>query len=135
MEPYRRVGPSTFVAWGATAGELFENAASAAFSLVADPATLAPTYSHPLVAPGDTVDELLVAWLDELIAVSAAVDIVPCYFVVDRLEEGGVQGSFAGLPGREVRVADRLIGLAVRPSVVEVPEGFWTEVGFAVEPL
>ena len=131
MEPFRQVGPDAFIATGSTLPELFEHAASAGFSLVADPGTLTPTYSWPVVAPGDTIDELLANWIGELALVSREEGIVPCFFVVDRLEEGGVQGSLSGLPDGEVDTNGRLYGLvAPMPSVVTVPDGFWAELRF-----
>ncbi|NNK92705.1 MAG: hypothetical protein HKO87_09760 [Acidimicrobiia bacterium] len=131
MDAYRQIGPAAFVATGSTLPELFEHAASAGFSLVADPADLTPTYPWPVVAPGDTMDELLTNWIDELALVAQEEGIVPCFFVVDRLEEGGVQGSLSGLPDAEVETNGRIHGVSIaEPSIVSVPNGYWVELEF-----
>ncbi|MBT8213538.1 MAG: archease [Acidimicrobiia bacterium] len=131
MDAYRQIAPTVFVAFGVTLPELFEHAASAGFSLVADPATITPTYSWPVVAPGDTMDELLVNWIGELALVAHEEGIVPSFFVVDRLEEGGVQGSLSGLPRDQVDRDGALHGsIDPKPSIVVVPDGFWAEVHF-----
>ena len=83
---------------GATLPELFESAAYAVFDLSYDLRLMSPTYSRPLVAPGDDRRRLLVNWLNELIAESERSGIAFCLFMVDRLEEGGVQGSASGMP-------------------------------------
>lgn len=61
--------------------------------------------------------------------------LVWSYFVVDRLEEGGVQGSAAGLPEGEVeRTGPRAVGLAEIPSsFVAIPDGWWVELLFELE--
>jgi len=123
------------VVWGPTLPELFENAGWAIFLEGHDLNDVAPTYSRPIVAPGDTIDELLLNWLDELIFVSQSERLVWSYFVVDRLEEGGVQGSASGLPiDQVVRTGPRAVSLDLAPSgLVEVPDGWWIEFRIVVE--
>lgn len=122
---------------GATESELFEVAAAAMFSLGFEIAGVPPRHSRPLVAPGDRIEELLVNWLEELLVLSHEEQIVFSYFTVDRLEEGGVQGSAAGMPiDQVVRSPRQVDGVdeARPPIVVEVPDGFWVEVAFVVGP-
>jgi hypothetical protein len=78
------------------------------------------------------VEDLLAAWLEELAALSRTEGLALCYFTVDRLEEGGVQGSAAGMPSRGVaRRAPGVDGLAADPlTVVEIPTGWWVRLGF-----
>lgn len=137
MRPYRRVAsdPPVVVAWGTSVPELFENAGLAVFVEGHDLTGVSPTYSRPIVAPGDTFEELLVNWLDELIFVSRAERLVWSYFVVDRLEEGGVQGSASGLPvDQVVRTGPRAESVGLAPSgLVEVPDGWWVELRIDLE--
>jgi protein archease len=92
-----------------TLPELFEDAAFAVFDLSYDLSQVPPTYSRPLVAPGDDRRHLLVNWLKELIAESDRSGIAFCSFAVDRLEDGGVQGSASGMPLTEtVRRPERV---------------------------
>jgi SHS2 domain-containing protein len=92
-------GPAVVVTvFGATLPELFESAAHAVFDLSYDLRGVAPTYSRPVVAPGDDGRGLLVNWLNELLAESDRSGLAFALFMVDRLEEGGVQGSASGMP-------------------------------------
>lgn len=137
MRSFRRIAgdPPTYIVGGATREELFENAGLAVFSEGWYLEGVPPTYSRPVVAPGDTYEELLHNWIDELLFVARKAGLVWVYFTVDRLEEGGVQGSAAGMPadavpGRSQRVT------GVRRSgagLVEVPEGWWVELQIEVE--
>jgi SHS2 domain-containing protein len=89
-----------------------------------------------MVAPGDTLDELLVNWVEELLHLSREEGLALSYFVVDRLEPGGVQGSAAGLPTHEVEQLGRVPVRVVGPAspVVSIPEGFWADLTVELEP-
>ena len=71
-------------------------------------------------------------WLDELLFVGEREEIVWSSFVVDRLEEGGVQGSASGMPRRDVAGRSRMItGVADHPhALVPLPDGWWVELVF-----
>lgn len=116
-----------FVAFGDTLPQLFENAGVAAFATSFPVDDIPPTYSRPLVAPGDTWEELLANWIEELLAMARIEDLAVSYVTVDRLEEGGVQGSGAGMPrsavarlGPDAHEVDRS-----EIRLVEIPEGWW----------
>ncbi len=122
------------IAFGATPAEVFENAAFGMFDLMFE-FTPGPTRRDvPVVAAGDTVEELLVAWLQELLFLSEIHDVAFDYFTVDRLEEGGVQGSAGGTSTHSTP----LIGAPIKAvtyhdlAVVEVPGGWWARVVFDV---
>ena len=138
MKPYERLpgDPPTLRVYGATLGELFEEAAYAVFDQGHRLNEIPGTYSRPVIAAGDTATELLVAWIDELLAMSRAESIIPSYFVVDRLEEGGVQGSAAGLPASDApRRGPRVTGLqSPLPEPVAIPDGWWTDLAVDLEP-
>ena len=128
--------PPTLRVYGATREELFEEAAYAVFDLGYRLEDIPATYSRPAIAAGDTFEALLASWLEELLALAEAEDLVPSYFVVDRLEEGGVQGSAAGLPQREApRRGRAATGLGrPLPELVEIPDGWWADVVVDLEP-
>ena len=138
MNRYRqlRVDPPRVLAFGASHQELFENAGYAMFDQAYEIAAVPPRYSRPIVGPGDTLEELLISWLDELLFVSEQERLVWSSFAVDRLEEGGVQGSASGMPIDDVGVRPMMItGLAEVPVVpVPVPNGWWVELAFATVP-
>lgn len=127
--------PPTYIVGGATREELFENTGYAVFAEGWHLAGVKPTYSRPVVAPGDTYEELLCNWIDELLYVAEQTGLVWAYFVVDRLEEGGVQGSAAGMPAGSVQRRDRRVnGLrGVGGGLVSVPDGWWVEVELDVD--
>lgn len=116
--------------------ELFERAGWAMFDLGFDLASVTPRHSWPVVAVGDTIGELLGDWLEQLRIVAVEHDLVFSYFVVDRLEEGGVQGSAAGLPRAEViRRARSVSGIAGRvPEPTDGPAGWSVDLAFRTEP-
>ena len=125
---------TAILAYGLTMFELFENAAFGMFDLMFDLGTVGGGRDVPVMAAGDTPEELLVAWLGELLYEAESAGLAFRTFTVDRLEEGGVQGSASGAP---------VEGLALRGppikavtyhdlAVVEVPDGWWARVVFDV---
>lgn len=122
------------IAYGSTLPELFENAAFGMFDLIFDLGVLRPRRDVPVVAAGDTPEDLLVAWLEELLFVLETRDLVPASFVVDRLEEGGVQGAAACVPVAEAELRGPPIKAVTYHdlAVVEIPDGWWARVIFDV---
>lgn len=138
MKPFAEIGRSgdrvTMRAFGATRYELVENASMAMFSIGRDLASIAPTYSRPLVAPGDTFVELLENWLDELLLLAIEEGIVWSQTTIDRMEVGGVQGSASGQYRPDVaRHGPIAVGVAAVAPVVEIPDGYWVELTFGVD--
>lgn len=118
-------------AFGATRYELVEHVSMAMFSVGRDLAAIAPTYSRPLVAPGDTMAELVRSWLEELLLLARESGIVWSQATVDRLEAGGVQGSASGQYADSVTPAGPIVvGVHSVASPVEVPDGYWMDVTF-----
>ena len=122
------------IAYGATLNELFEHAAYGMFDLMADLETIPSPHSRPIIAPGDTVEELLVNWLSELLAESEIRGILFSAFAVDRLEEGGLQGSAGGLPFDDIELRGAPIKAVTWHdlAVVEIPDGWWARLVFDV---
>ena len=116
--------------------ELFERAGRAMFDLGFDLSTVVPRHSRPVVAVGDTIGELLADWLDQLRLIAVEYDLVFSYFVVDRLEEGGIQGSAGGVPRQDVvRRAREVSGLAGPiPQPRDGPEGWSVDLAFQTMP-
>lgn len=138
MMRYRSLGgdPLRVLAFGPTRGELFENAAFAMYDQGFDIAPVPPRYSRPIVSPGDTHVELLANWLDELLFLGRQEGLVWSSFAVDRLEEGGIQGSASGMPEAEVEARSVAVaGLAGLPGeLVRIPDGWWVELAFEMIP-
>lgn len=120
------------IAYGVTPQELFEHAGWGMFDMMFDLRGVDPVRDVPVMAAGDTCEDLLIGWLTELLGLAHHHDLAFCYFTVDRLEEGGVQGSAGGVPaaslemtGWNVQAIDRS-GLAV----VENPATWWARLLF-----
>ena len=122
------------VAYGITPEELFENAAWGMFDLMFDLAQLEPVRDVPVVAAGDAVEELLVNWLSELLFHAEILDLALCYFTVDRLEEGGVQGSAGGTPVADVALRGPPIKAVTyhELTVMENLDRWWARIIFDV---
>lgn len=119
---------------GATRLELVEHASAAMFSIGWDLAAIPPTYSRPLVAPGDTLIELIGGWLEELLAVGKEEGIVWSQATVDRLEVGGVQGSAAGQYRADLtRLGPVAVGVGSVGPMVEIPDGYWIDLEFETD--
>ena len=121
-------------AYGVTSHELFENAGWGMFDLMFRLDEMSAVRDVPVMAAGDSYEELLFNWLSELLYHSEALDLAFCYFTVDRLEEGGVQGSAGGVPTDSVELRGPPIKAVTYHdlAVVENPETWWARVIFDV---
>jgi SHS2 domain-containing protein len=125
---------AAIVAYGATLEDLFEHTAFGMFDITFDLTDATGAMSRPVVGAGDTVEDLLVAWLSGLLAEAEIHGLAFSTFAVDRLEEGGVQGSAGGDPVAGLE----LIGAPIKAvtyhdlAVIEIPDGWWARVVFDV---
>jgi SHS2 domain-containing protein len=118
-------------ATGRDLAELFENAAAGMFEIMADTGSLAPGESVKVeVAPGaPAADELLVAWLEELIFISETRALLFQYAEVERAGDGRVSGTVFGesLDVNRGAVRDEVKAVTYHQlRVEELPEGGWT---------
>ena len=133
-QPLDHTADTGVVAYGVTVHELFENAGWGMFDLMFDLTDLDPIRDVPIIAAGDSFEELLVNWLSELLFAAEALDLAFCYFVVDRLEEGGVKGAAGGVPASGLELHGPPIKAVTYHdlAVVENPESWWARVVFDV---
>lgn len=96
MQRYEVETPGQIVAYGATLPDLFEHAAYGIFDHLFQLEDRVPQRDVPVMAIGDSVDDLLSDWLTQVLAAAEEHDLMPTCFVVDRLEMGGVQGALGG---------------------------------------
>ncbi|MBI3548825.1 MAG: archease [Elusimicrobia bacterium] len=115
---------------GSTWSEFYLNAARglrAAYGPEGTPATLEP---RRIEASGDSAEETLVAWLNELIFVVAAERWFPEEIRIERAEETAVAAEARGGPmgsgeGRAVRVVGEIKSATFSDlSIVRGPDGF-----------
>lgn len=74
--------------YGSTLPELFENAALAMFSVMVDLDTVPCTETRTISLAAPSLEDLLVAWLDELIFLFETEHLVFCRFAVKQFTSG-----------------------------------------------
>ena len=82
--------------YGGSLSELFENAAFAMFSLMADLEGLSPKESVNIQAEGPDSEGLLISWLNEVLYVSYIKQILFSEFSVKKMEKGKLQAVARG---------------------------------------
>jgi SHS2 domain-containing protein len=112
-------------AWAPDQAALFEECAAAMFALVYRHAKPPPKPDIPVEASGDTTEELLVAWLSELLYIAEVDDLVLCGVVVDTLQPGAVQGRTAGVPGSGVALSGPPIKAVTYHGLEVAHDGSW----------
>jgi SHS2 domain-containing protein len=122
------------VVYGDTLADLFENVGYAMFDLMFDLRAVPGGRDVPVIAGGDLWEDLLVEWLSELLAQAESRRLAFSGFTVDRIEEGGVQGSASGSPmdGLELRGPPIKAVTYHDLAVVETPDVWWARVIFDV---
>ena len=76
--------------------ELFENAAFALFDTLADLEGLKPSIDEAVKVEGDTPEDLLVAWLDELLYIFYTKDIIFSEFRIEELSDKKLTARASG---------------------------------------
>lgn len=82
--------------WAPELRALFEQAAAAFVELMVDPATVRPAQGRAVEVAGETHEELLVAWLSEVLFAFDADGFAPARAAVERLGEGRLRGRLWG---------------------------------------
>ena len=78
--------------------ELFENAAFGMFDCIADLEGLKTSVEEIVEADGETIEELLVAWLDELLYRFCTEEIIFSKFQIEALSENRIRAKVFGRP-------------------------------------
>ena len=82
--------------WGPDLASLFEQAANGFIGLMLDPARVAQESERALAADGEGPEELLVAWLEEILFAFEAKGFAPALARVESLRDGRVEGRLSG---------------------------------------
>jgi len=85
-------------AFGKDLKELFENAAFAMFDIIADLEGMSGETTETLEVKAANHEELLVAWLDELLYIFYTKQLIFYKFNIELLEEGSLRASVVGRP-------------------------------------
>lgn len=124
------------IAFGSTREELFENAAYGLFDLMYGLESLAPEEGRTrrVTVEADGPEELLVAWLGELLFLSESEERAWCRFSIDRLVDDRLEARVAGAPFSEVELAGPPVKAITYHDleVAETDEGWRARVVFDV---
>jgi SHS2 domain-containing protein len=116
-----------FLARGATAAELFANAARALMSIAAGPASIAPVENREVEVRGHDYESLLVNWLSEILYLFDTGRFAAGEFEVLDVTPARLRARLHGEPRRPGDHPWRLIVKAITYHQIEVAErnGRW----------
>ena len=83
-------------AWGATLAELFIHAAQGLVALVAEDSAIRPTESRPVTLSASSIEELLQAWLTELLVWFDAEGFLPGAYDLESVNATALRGRIQG---------------------------------------
>lgn len=98
FEPLEHTADKGIRAWGSSIEDLFENAATGMFSLMADLGKYTPTETRGLDVEALDQESLLRTWLAELLYQFEVDRILFTCFHVDPIEDGKLHAEVQGLP-------------------------------------
>jgi len=85
-------------AFGKDLKELFENAAFGMFDLIADLEGIKTPVEETVEADAESPEELLVAWLDELLYRFYTKEIIFSKFLIEKLTDNRIEAKICGRP-------------------------------------
>ena len=110
--------------------ELFENAAFGMFDIIADLEGIKTSVEEVVEADGETPEELLVAWLDELLYRFCTKDIIYSKFEIKELSDNRINAKVFGRPAASNRNRLKLEIKAITYGGLEIKK---TGAGYQVE--
>jgi SHS2 domain-containing protein len=112
---------------GATLEELFARAAEALVAVALDPSRIEPKEKRPVEAAGETLEERLVNWLNEVLWLLDGQRWAPARFEELRLEGISVRATAAGEPRDDARHPPRVVVKAATFHQLSIREqnGMW----------
>lgn len=122
-------------AYGRSLKELFENAAFAMFDIIADLEGLKPAATQDIKLEAQSREELLVAWLDELLYNFYTRSVIFCKFEIDELTDTGLKARVSGRPvgaNRNRLKTEIKAATYADLKIKETDEGFSVEIIFDV---
>ncbi len=84
------------VAYGSTRKEVFINAAAGMVSLITDPEKVIPSYQREIALDADDYADLLIAWLNELLYLFDAENLIFSQFEITRLTPNSLTATVSG---------------------------------------
>jgi SHS2 domain-containing protein len=99
MKPFEQVEHTADLAlrvWGETPAELLSNAVRGLCSLITDPRLLQPARPLDVDVAGNSLEDVLVELLNEMLFQLDARQYLACDLEIRRLDVGGLRGRFRG---------------------------------------
>jgi len=119
-------------AWGETVAEAFAEAALGVFASIVNPETVDPRESREVRAQGDTVETLLVTWINECLYVHEIEGFAVQRVDVDTCADGVVHGT---LWGEELDRDRHHPSPTTRTAMFDAVETTGTDAGWSVRVL
>ena len=85
-------------AHGPDLSSLFSNAARGMFSVITDLDSIQPTQPVPVSLNAESLDDLLVAWLSELLYLFSTRSMLFCRFEISEIDDHHIQATAFGQP-------------------------------------
>lgn len=131
VRPYQRIDTTADVGLfssGATPEEMFVNTAKGLFSLIVPLRQIRNRCSHEVRVEAQTLEDLLVAWLNELIFIHETEGLIFCHFTMTFMDEKGLEAVCSGEhidTKRHKLMAEVKAATYHRLSVLRSPDGLW----------
>jgi SHS2 domain-containing protein len=113
--------------WADDIRGLFEEAAKALFDIITDLTKVEAHLKREIVVRGSSREELMVAWLNELLYLHEVERLIFCNFSITKIDEGTVTGVSTGEEFDEARHSIKTEVKAVTYHQLEIKEqgGRW----------
>jgi SHS2 domain-containing protein len=121
--------------------ELFKNAALAMFNIMGEPAPSPcatsvkeiPKFKVNIQQKAESLEELFVNWLNELLSLSSAKGLMFIDFVIDKLDKNSLEAKVVGEDIKNYKVNTEIKAATYHElKIQEVPGGWQAEVIFDV---
>ncbi len=129
MEQYKFIDKITsdvmFEAYGKTLAELFENSALAMFSVICDISQISTDRFIEVEVKGDSLEDLMVSWLQELIAFVDIHEMFFSRFEVEHADEKTIRAKIYGEPVTPEKAGVLVKGVTYYKLKVENEKGIY----------
>ncbi len=111
--------------------DLFRKAALAMFDIIAEKKSPVSSPRSPanFNLSADNLDELFVNWLNDLLSLSAAKDLIFCDFKIDKLDESGLSASAVGEAVKNYKINTEIKAATYHELKLEKVKSGWQAQG------
>ena len=107
--------------------ELFKNAASAMFQIIAEPKTpvILSSPELPVKLNAESTEQLFVNWLNELLSLSATKELIFCNFKINKIEKNCLEASISGRPSDNFHINTEIKAATYHELKLEQKKSGW----------